>query len=121
MLGLNFWKTPAREDAAMPTLTQIGEITAALPKRKVYPAEPDPELAKDPTLADYGVGQDLRERGELAAYAGEFVAILDGKVVGHGPDGFDLREQVAERLGIPPCRPAILRVFSEEDLIIKLT
>jgi hypothetical protein len=61
---------------------------------------------------------EKREKGELAEYAGEFVAFLEGNLVGHGPHDEALRDQVAEHCHVPPGRPAVIYVFSDEDFTI---
>jgi hypothetical protein len=67
-------------------------------------------------LGEMKRAKQLLESGELNQYGGEFVAILDGRVVGHGKDEGALRQQVAESARVHPERMATLFVDNGEWL-----
>jgi hypothetical protein len=63
--------------------------------------------------ADYIAAHGLEESGQLDQYRGHYVAVLRGKVVGHGVDALELRSRVAREQGVHPERPAMIYL---EDL-----
>lgn len=44
------------------------------------------------------------DKPELAQYCGSFVAVLDGAVIGHGPNALLLQLEAAKRLNVHPQR-----------------
>jgi hypothetical protein len=61
--------------------------------------------------ADYDTAYDLMQARQLDQYGGEHVAVLRGKVVGHGTNALDLRYTVAREQGIHPERLAMIYVY----------
>src|SRR5262245_40355513 len=64
-------------------------------------------------LEDYAAGYRLLDAGKLAAYAGQYVGIVDGAVVGAGADAASLSEQVARERKLHPERIAVIHIFDE--------
>jgi hypothetical protein len=77
-------------------------------------ADEQPGSASPPTLEallqEWKQANRLLESGELAAFSGQYVAVVDGQVVGHGEHEDHLRQQCANRCGIHPERVVILYV-----------
>lgn len=88
-----------------------------MPLDRVSPADPDLELAKDPNLIDYRAALEAFSRGDLKQYRGQHVAFLEGQMVGAHLDGEALRQEVARQFGIDPERPAVLYVFTSNDVL----
>jgi hypothetical protein len=80
-------------------------------KPKIPPQRRDSALAE--VLEDYAAGYRLLDAGKLAAYAGQYVGIVDGAVVGAGEDAASLREQVARDRKLHPERIAVIHIFDE--------
>ena len=64
-------------------------------------------------LEDFKVAYRLLELGQLAQYSGQFVAVLNGQLVGVGPDSVDLRLKVGQEQRAHPNRIAIIHIFDE--------
>jgi 3-mercaptopyruvate sulfurtransferase SseA len=60
--------------------------------------------------ADYDTAYDLLKARQLDRYGGQHVAVLRGKVVGHGTNALELRYTVAREQGVHPERLAMIYV-----------
>ena len=67
-------------------------------------------------LADYTAAYQLLDSGALDAYAGSYVAVVNGAVAGSGPDSAALRQQVSRERQLHPERMAIVHVFDEATI-----
>jgi hypothetical protein len=80
-------------------------------KQRNRPKKTIPDEAA--VLADFSRAYDLLDRGALDTYGGQFVAVLQGQVVGADPDPAALREAVSEKHRIDPERMAIIQVVDK--------
>ena len=79
--------------------------------------KPNRRTKNDPSdgavLADFSRAYDLLDRGVLVPYAGQFVAVFQGKVVGADTDPGELRRAVSEKCKIDPERMTIIQVVDK--------
>jgi hypothetical protein len=59
---------------------------------------------------DWNIAFSALEAGEYEEYSGQFIAILEGCVVGSGTNQAKLREEVAQRHGVRPERLVVLYI-----------
>jgi hypothetical protein len=59
------------------------------------------------SLADSAWIEDELWEGRLLEYSGKHIAVIDRKVVGVGSSPLALADEIAEKLGVPPCRVAV--------------
>jgi hypothetical protein len=76
--------------------------------------QPSEHKEIDPLLADWKWACDHLSRGEFERFAGQFVAVLEGEVVGTGLDQEQLREQISHQHGVIGERVVILYVDAGE-------
>jgi hypothetical protein len=81
--------------------------------RRRHPKNAVGEHAPEDVLADFAAAYRLLDHGELNEYRGQFVAVLDGRVVGAGPNPGKLRDQVSESHRVDPERLAIIHVLDQ--------
>jgi hypothetical protein len=68
-------------------------------------------------LHDFSIAYRLLESGALDQFKGMFAAVLNGQLVGVGPDSVDLRLTVGQEQGIDPERIAVIHVFDATVLL----
>jgi hypothetical protein len=61
-------------------------------------------------VADWNWAHQQHEAGRLDEFRGEFVAVLQGRVIGHGSDPADLRQRLAGKHAVDPERLVVLYV-----------
>jgi hypothetical protein len=65
-------------------------------------------------LQDWKAAYAALESGEVEQLRGQFVAVFDRQVIGHGPDQEILRAEMAQSKGVDPERIVIMYVDSSE-------
>ena len=95
----------------MPLPNTDNNVTAAS-----IAASPPPAVQSttDPELADWNAYYELLLAGRLREYGGEFIAVHDGNVIGHGADADALRTSIAKQLGIASDRLVVPFVDDQE-------
>ncbi|MFL5342406.1 MAG: DUF5678 domain-containing protein, partial [Gemmataceae bacterium] len=68
-------------------------------------------------MSDFERAHRIEAQVDLSPYAGEHIAILNGKIVGHGPDLLTLQHECAVANGVPEHRIVTLGVFPPEILV----
>jgi len=74
-------------------------------------------MSQQAVLADYKAAYDLLDRGALAEYAGQFVAVLNGSIVGVGGDSARLRQTVSQQREVDSERLAIIYVLDKTVIL----
>jgi hypothetical protein len=75
------------------------------------PSNHDDTLAE--VLEDYAAAYRLLDAGKLDGYAGKYVGIVNGAVVGAARDATALRRQISRERGVHGERIAVIHVFDE--------
>jgi hypothetical protein len=99
------------EGEAMSTIgrTEPGATgTPPAPTSPPAPADGEDRLQLTPEWREYYADVDwVHEEynaGRWAQYAGEYIAVVGKKLLGHGPDRLKLRQEVARESGVRPGR-----------------
>jgi hypothetical protein len=77
-----------------------------------HPVHPD-TLA---TLADWGWLHDEYNKGRWVEYMGEYIAVADRQLLGHGSDPNELRARAGRESGYPLHRITVSYIESPDDL-----
>jgi hypothetical protein len=72
-----------------------------------------PEKQNSLVLEDYKAAYRLLESGALDQLSGQFVAVLEGRLVGNGRNSMALRTKTSRDYKVDPERVAIIHVFDE--------
>ena len=70
----------------------------------------DPDTQTQMVLKEFGAAYSSLESGALEQYCDNFVAFLDGKLVGSDPNQVILRSRVSAEQNVHPERMAIIHV-----------
>jgi hypothetical protein len=62
-------------------------------------------------FADHQAINELATQGAFDGFRGEYVVVFDGKLVGHGPDLKVVRQEAAEKCGVPLSRLAYRFIY----------
>ena len=64
-------------------------------------------------LEDFKAAYQCLDSGGLDQYSGQFVAFLNGHLVGVGPDSVDLRMKIGQEQHVHPNQIAVIHIFDE--------
>jgi hypothetical protein len=82
------------------------------------PAQPSDPMSEQ-EIEDWDTFYQLLLRGELKNYGGEFIVVHQGKIVAHGADPEELRQQTAQQLRIVGANLVIPFVDNQECLTME--
>lgn len=99
------------------SVTNPTDLPVTSPVAPDVPATP-PTVHPDTkaAMADWGWLNDEYNKGRWVEYMGEYIAVGDRRLLGHGPDPNELRERVKRESGVPPSRIVLSYIQSPDDL-----
>ncbi len=95
-----------------PSQTQATGVPSYDPEKDPFLKE-DEETQTQMVLADFKAAYDWLETADVSGYTDKFVAFLNGKLVGTGPEQMELRDKVGREQQVHPFRVAVVSLGND--------